>query len=369
MCLIVISLVLLQSDLASAQPGALPARGARPLAVRGPRTEVSVELLTGDEGVGLSAHRWHEIFERLQMTLTVRRAVAGDQMDVTEQGGTGGALRKVHVIGKLEKSGRIVFTERAFTEAQAGQLAKWLRDLQEFGAQGSPTGRPAWGLTKGNFTELFTGLAAPQEANSAGRTLTEALSELGLPAQYKVALSAGATKSLADRSAPVRQSTVGVSKGCALAILLSEYSLGFRPRRQGDGVIELQIATPAEASDLWPIGWPLQASNPQTAPKYFALTKIALKDETLDQVLAVVPDLAGLPIMIDYRGLAAKNIDLSKVKVSHPSRQTTWSLAMKQLTFPAKAQPNLVIDEAGKPFVWVTPLGTVRKANTKAAPP
>lgn len=365
--LLIGSLLSLTSS-ASAQPGVMPEKKTtRVPTTRTPKTDVTVELLTGEEGVGLSAHRWHEVFERLQVTLTVRRGVAGDQLDVSEQGGAGGAARKVRVVGKLEKSGRLVFPDRAFTEAQAGQLARWLRDLQEFGAQGSPSGQPAWGLTKGQFGSLFTALSHPHSADVTGKNVEEALKEMGLPAEYKLRYLPGASRVIAGGGTPLRQSATGIALGSALAIVLSEQGLGFRPRRQPDGTIELQVATPAEANDLWPVGWPLQASNPKTAPKYFALTKIDLNDVTLAEVLTAAPDYMGMPIAIDYRGLDAKKIDFSQIKVKHPMRQTTWSLALKELTFKGKAQPNLVIDESGTPFVWVTPLGAVRKPGAKPA--
>jgi hypothetical protein len=54
----------------------------------------------------------------------------------------------------------------------------------------------------------------------------------------------------------------------------------------------------------------------------------------------------------------AKGIDLAQVKISHPRKRTTWITALNTFTFKAKCKFEVLIDEAGKPFVWVTPLAT-----------
>jgi len=56
--------------------------------------------------------------------------------------------------------------------------------------------------------------------------------------------------------------------------------------------------------------------------------------------------------------MEARGIDLSQVKVSHPRKRTTWITALGTFTFKAKCKFELLIDEAGKPFVWITPLAT-----------
>jgi len=64
----------------------------------------------------------------------------------------------------------------------------------------------------------------------------------------------------------------------------------------------------------------------------------------------------GMPILIDRAGLAAADIDLSQAKVSFPRKRTTWKDALTTMTFKARTRFDVLIDEAGKPFLWVTPL-------------
>jgi hypothetical protein len=54
----------------------------------------------------------------------------------------------------------------------------------------------------------------------------------------------------------------------------------------------------------------------------------------------------------------SKGVDLAQVKISHPHKRTTWITALNTFTFKAKSKFEVLIDEAGKPFVWVTPLAT-----------
>ena len=159
----------------------------------------------------------------------------------------------------------------------------------------------------------------------------------------------------------MRQEVQGLAKGTALAIVLNEYDLGFRPRRTPKGTIELALFPLDETDDVWPVGWPMTKRGPDTVPVLFKLVKIDIEEgEPLVDILDAAAGALKVPIFLDDHGLKIKQIDLNQ-KVTHRAKQTTWSLALKHLTFQAQLRTDLWMDEAGKPFLWISPLAIKRK--------
>ena len=126
---------------------------------------------------------------------------------------------------------------------------------------------------------------------------------LGLSEKYPFRLSYAAKQVVA--TAPRSKSRLqlrGFSQGTALALLLSQYGLGFRPERSPAGKIEL-VALPAdESQSLWPTGWEhLEGMSPVSiAPKLFAQTLVELKDQKLGDVLEAIGQKTNTPVLLDY---------------------------------------------------------------------
>lgn len=324
---------------------------------KAPNTIINMELITVGDGVGLRAREWMEILGKLDVTLTVRAGRANEKLDTTERK-AGGTLRTVMVKGFLDNKGQLIFTEQIFTQNDTGKLSAWLDELRTYGAQGNPDGRPAWGLTKEQFGAIHAALKKPLAFDPKDVELSKVLAKFELPGEYPLKLTASAAKLLEGPGAPARvgQSLKGLSQGTALAVLLGEQGLGFRPRRLPDATVELTVLPVENSADVWPVGWPRLQSPPETAPALFEIKTIDLEDEPLDEILEAVSGVIGIPILIDRHALEAKGIDIAQVKISHPRKRTTWITALNSFTYKAKSKFEVLIDEAGKPFVWVTPL-------------
>ncbi|MFN0051638.1 MAG: hypothetical protein ACKV0T_05570 [Planctomycetales bacterium] len=345
-------------------PAGSPDRAkARPAADRkGPTTMIFVEILTGAEGAGIKAHRWSQIFEKLDVTLTVRAMHVKDKLGITEKK-IGDSIRQIYIRGQLEPNGKLTLDNRVFSESDVEKLAAWLEELRNFGAQGSPEGQPAWGLDRQQFGELHAVLSQPLAADAEDQGFTNALKQFRLPEEFPLKLTDDAARMLQESRVPLKspQTLKGMSQGTALAVLLAEQRLGFRPRRRQDGTVELSIGLLSETIDPWPVGWPREKPAPATAPRLFHSTPIDLTDIELDAVLDAAAGIIGVPILVDRAALADKGIDLATIKVSHPAKRTTWIQALNALLPQAKAKSELLIDEAGRPFLWVTPVGTPRR--------
>lgn len=327
-----------------------------------PTTLIFVELVTGKEGVGIRAHRWTEVFEKLDVTLTIRRGDPRDKPGVTETKSGAGGVREVRVLGKLDARGRLVFDDRVYTENDAGKLAEWLDELREFGGQGTPDKQPVWGLTNQQFKVVHGILSQPLAEEPKDRPLPEALRCFGFPRELPVRLTETAERHIHEHAGgKATQSLEGLSRGTALAALLGEQGLAFRPKRLPDGDIILSIEPAGTVREAWPVGWSPVQRAPVLAPKLFSFTKIHLDEIELDAVLDAAVEFIGMPILVDKAGLAAKEIDFSQIKVSHPEKRTTWGLALRSLLGQAKAKHELLVDESGHPFLWVTSLSVPRR--------
>jgi hypothetical protein len=320
-------------------------------------TMITVELLTIGDGTGLKAREWMEVLGKMDVTLTVRPGRPTEKIEITERK-SGGGLRTVTVRGMLDSKGQLIFPDQTFTQSDVGKLAAWLDELRTYGAQGNPDGRPAWGLTKEQFGVIHSALKRPLDTEPRDVELSKVIERLTLPADVPLRFSTAAARILKDREsrAAVEQSLKGISQGTALAVILNDQGLAFRPRRLPDGTVELAVTTADEGGGAWPVGWPRRQSPPETAPALFEIKTIDLQDEPLDGILEAAAGVIGIPILIDRPALAAKNIDLAQVKITYPRKRTTWITALNSFTYKAKARPEILIDEAGKPFLWVTPL-------------
>jgi hypothetical protein len=122
--------------------------------------------------------------------------------------------------------------------------------------------------------------------------------------------------------------------------------------------VELTVTAPDETREAWPVGWPRQLPPPETAPALFKIKTFNFEDEPLplDEILDAASEAMEIPILIDQPAMDAQGINLAKAMISQARKQMAWTTALNSFTFQAKAKIELLIDEAGKPFLWVTPL-------------
>jgi len=338
-------------------------------------TRINVEIYSSDEGAGFQAQRWSPTFERAGVFLRIRSEMPGDKLSIREK--QYGKLREVQLIGRLEMNGSLTFDGRKFKPNETQALTEWLAELKAYGAQGSPRGKALWGLSNDQFDALFRALGNPVEQEVGDQPLDEALRGLALPATYPLRLSYAAKQAVAN--APRTKSRLqlrGFSQGTALALLLSQYGLGFRPERTPAGKIELVAMPSDDTQSLWPTGWDhLEGTSPVSiAPKLFEQTLVELKDQKLGDVLEAIGQKTNTPVLLDYAKIEAKGLELNSVSVTVEKRRYAWISLLTRITSPSFLTIKICCDEARKPFVWVTPLknaGTPprrRPARPVAAP-
>ncbi|HEX4069598.1 MAG TPA: hypothetical protein VHX68_00450 [Planctomycetaceae bacterium] len=353
-------------------------RQSSPTDATGGNTRVTIEVFTGQEGTGLQAQQWESVFDRAGLLVRIHSPFPGDKISIKEK--QLGKLREVYVVGKLERDGSLVFPGHKFAKSDSTAFEEWLRELKTYGAQGNPTGKAFWGLSQEQFEAMSGALTTPVQQEVAGLAFDEAIRTLQLPAKYPFRLSIAAEKRLDAPGIKQRLGKLqlrGFSHGTALAMLLSQYGLGFRPNRTPEGSLELVGLRSQDGQALWPVGWDVpEGTYPASvAPKLFQQTQVDLKDQKLIDVLEAIADRTGTPVRVDFASITSRDLDLDKILVNASGQHMTWSRLLANITSPSLLLPQIRTDEAKRPFVWVTsvknPPVRLRRSTAakKAAPP
>ncbi len=316
---------------------------------------ISVELLMPQRRVGLTAQQWAETFAKLGLSCRVHQPSLNDKPEIKET--KRGKLRFVTLIGFLDNKGVIHFPGQTFSQRDTGRLKDWLRGIKSYGAQGAPRGQPVWGLSKKQFDPLYKSLSQKVEKDLFATPLSQAIKKLELPAKYPVRITAEAQqkwKTILEKKSLVRQPVKGLSKGTAFVIILNDHKLGFRPLRTPSGDIELALVMQADDAETWPIGWKTKTPFQKIAHKLYRYIPIELEKVKLLDLLHAISVKTELPILVDYYHIEKKGIKIEKLRISFPSRKTSWHRLLGIAVIPNKMTRNYKIDELGKPFIWIT---------------
>ena len=106
--------------------------------------------------------------------------------------------------------------------------------------------------------------------------------------------------------------------------------------------------------EVWPIGWPPEKPPAEVLPGMFDFHDVNVQNVSAAKLLDAVSKLVKTPVLLDHNALARHGIDPAKAMVSMPRGRTTYSLALRKLLFKAGLKFEIRVDEAGKPFLWVS---------------
>ena len=319
--------------------------------------EGRVELdLFIEERVPLTGQQdWLQQLAKLGVTkLRIHAKGPDDKVGVEVRGTESSPIYVVR--GAINSNNDLVLPGGRYSLRTAGQAAKWLSDLARKGPAQKPEETAAFGLTPDQFEAVRFALSRPVgfATQGAGRAaLIQKLAErIGLP----VKIEPGLLQTAGDD--PVADELSGLSGGTAMACVLRPAGLCLVPRRTEQGEVECVIVASQPKLEVWPIGWESKKTDRALVPAISEKFKANVQNVSVTTVLDALAKRLKAPFLLDHNALARHGIDPQKTLVSVPPGQTTYNQLLRGVLSQAKLKSELRVDEAGKPFFWVT---TVKK--------
>jgi hypothetical protein len=153
--------------------------------------------------------------------------------------------------------------------------------------------------------------------------------------------------------APEELDLSGLSRGTALAILLSQYGLGFRPTLTREAEFVIEIHRGGEAENLWPVGWKTIEPTPDVLPAWLKSIPFDIQDADLTSLVEAVAEKLQIPVYTSSSQLSAADVILDELTWSRSGKLSPFNMLRTvgekfELGFDVRA------DEAGRLFLWTT---------------
>jgi hypothetical protein len=232
-------------------------------------------------------------------------------------------------------------------------IEKWLNKLRDGGEDALSYKPAAFGLLPKQLVSVHEALAVSVENSTLGKPPREAAKAIADRLKLKFISDPAAQQALASDE-PVGDELQGLSSGTALAAILRPLGLVMFPEKNGSE-IRLRIAGGGDAKEFWPVGWPPKGNPSETLPELFNFFKVEIDNSPLSDAMSAIAGRVKAPILLDHNAIAAGRVDLN-ANVSFSAPSTFYSRALDRLLLQAKLKYELRVDEAGKPFVWITTL-------------
>jgi hypothetical protein len=342
---------------------------------------IELELAT-ERGVQITApQEWLQLLTQLGIeNVRIRGAKPGDTPKVSNHGTA--ERPSFEVLGLLTARDQIKLPGGTFSRADRGRLKDYFAQLAADGAESLTAPRGLFGLTEHEIEVVFADLSQPVYFETKGRPLPTVLHQLQSKFKSKVTISPDATTAI--RSAkPIADEFQGISSGTAVAMMLRANGLVMRPEKprgqpvayrievaakSGSPTTRKATGRPAGATAIteragktddsqiqqWPIGWEPPEIPGRVAPSLFELLNAEIDGFTLAETLDAVGPRLKMPMIVDHASLAAHEIDLDKVQVRLPKTRTSYKRVIDRAVAQARLHSQLRVDEAGKPFLWIS---------------
>lgn len=313
-----------------------------------PRVELEVSTEPGFLPTG--AREWTELLSKAGFSSVRLRGGKGDDTLSIQTRGAETAPSYV-VTGALTADNKLLLPKGRFELSDRAKIEAWVAKLREGGQEGITVKPAAFGLLPKQLVAVHEALAVKVEFSTKGKPPREVAKQIADKLSLKFITDAAGQTALASEE-PVADELQGLTAGTALASILRPLGLVVAPEKIG-GEIRLRISDSRSVKENWPVGWPVK-TNPGTAlPGLFKFLDIEVEKTPLSEALAAVAGRLKTPYLIDHNSVARKTIDLNQ-KVDLPKGNTFYGKALDQLLFQAKLKYEVRIDEADKPFLWIT---------------
>ena len=312
-------------------------------------------LIQSQPGYRIKAQEWGRAFQQLGHSPRFREP-RGGEVSLVENVDRGGGVT-VHVVGGMVADGSIRILEQQFTVADLQPLTVLLDELALYGAAGPPKTNPKWGLSDDQFLEVTKMLMEPVTAAVTLQSSVVTVESLGLPEGLRLKFTDAAREKALGRkpaASPESLDVTGISKGTAMAMVLAQYGLGFRPLHAGRNRYDIEIDSGDESSNLWPVGWKSQESAAVVLPAWLKSIPFKLDQVEISGLAGAVADRLQIPLFQSSHALAAEGLDLDVLTYSRKEDRVSPSRLLTAVGDKLKLGFDLRVDEGGRLFLWVT---------------
>lgn len=350
------------------RPGLLPA--AKPCSIAGvsiavilafavaqasaaPRVEL--ELITEDGVSAVIAHQWGAALNEMRLTnVRIRSSRPGDRVEI-QQRGSGDSVTYV-VTGALTTRNTLRVPGAEFRLGDRTGLRDWLEDLKKSGDPRTREPQVAFGMTPTQLVAVHDALKVPVTFSTRDQRSFDVLKRISGTLKFSF-LADGPARQAMMGDDPVLDELQGLSAGTAIASILRPLGLVMAPQTQPGGQVRLWITDVRQSTESWPVGWPSESSPRDTLPSLFTFAgNVAIEDTPLDVALQAISQRIKAPILYDHNSMVRQRIDPAVVNVSLDEGRTYYQRIISRLANQAGLTSELRVDDAGKPFLWVSTL-------------
>jgi hypothetical protein len=327
----------------------------KPAAASPPRAgRVQLELVGDAQGAAMTFQEWVQALGKAGIKVQMSSAQNLTKPNIEVRGSDQFPLYVV--TGIVVSRDELLLPSGRFRRSEMARLAEWLDDLAQNGPLEKREKKSAFGLTAKQLEQAQQDLGKPVGFTTRGLGRAEAIEKIG--ENLGLPLAGAGNLAAAAGDDKIEEELSDLSRGAALACILRPMGYSMVPRQIG-GKVTYSVSKAKPGQEVWPIGWPPEKPLPEVLPEMFEFRSINVQNAYADKLLAGVTTQLKVPILLDHNALARHNIDPAKAAVSFPQARTTWATALRRLLSQAGLRYEIRVDEAGKPFLWVSTMKPV----------
>ena len=318
-----------------------------------PAGQVQLEI-AGDTqlGAGMSFQQWGQALATAGVQNVRLRSAQGGDKPAIDVGGTE-QMPFYKVTAVLGVRDELIVPGARFRRSECKKLAAWLDDLAKRGPPEKREKVSAFGLTASQLEKINSDLSKRVGFSTKGMARSEAVSKIA----GRLGLSLKIEGSLADGDDKIEEELSEFSSGTALACILRPIGSCMVPRESGE-TLSYAVKKAQLDQELWPVGWPAEGAQ-KALPALYEFHNVNVSGVTATKLLEVVGKQIHAPVLYDHNALARHGVEPDKATVSHPQQRTTYSVALRKMLGKIGLKFEVRVDEAGKPFLWVSTLKSV----------
>ena len=259
------------------------------------------------------------------------------------------------VTGIVTSGGEVLLPGARFRPTDAVRLARWLDELAQYGPSDGRPRKSAFGLRARQFEQVQKDLSQEVGFATQGLKRREVIDGIAKRLTLPLRVEPRLLQTIRDDDV-VAEELSALSCGTALAYAVRSLGWCLVPRDSGARGLECTVAKAEPDMEAWPIGWEPEKRPGEVLPALFEFLNANVQGVTVPQLLTAMGERLKVPILLDHNALARHGIEPEKSVVNLPLARTSYTLLLRKTLYQAGLKYELRVDEAAKPFLWVTTL-------------